>query len=192
MKKIIPIVCALLLTFVFASCKAASSDPAQPTATTPAATSSPVATDEPTTQIPNPIVEVDGSADFADLGFVITPHQQADSVSYSIIGGKVAQIIFTLDGKTFTYRGAVTTDDISGVYESFDPNPQSLDLEGPDFTISVVVKTIDGGEKGALAEWTYEDIRYTFYTPDKTDFEALTDVLLPILYNDLPFAVCCG
>ncbi len=192
MKKIIPIVCALLLTFVFASCKAASSDPAQPTATTPAATSSPVATDEPTTQIPNPIVEVDGSADFADLGFVITPHQQADSVSYSIIGGKVAQIIFNLDGKTFTYRGAVTTDDISGVYESFDPNPQSLDLEGPDFTISVVVKTIDGGEKGALAEWTYEDIRYTFYTPDKTDFEALTDVLLPILYNDLPFAVCCG
>ncbi|MEN6635879.1 MAG: hypothetical protein ABFC56_08520 [Clostridiaceae bacterium] len=192
MKKIIPIVLALLLVFSLASCKAAVSEPAQPTATTSAASSSPVATDEPTAQLPNPIVEVDGSADFADLGFVITPHQQAEDASYSIISGKIAQIIFTLDGKTFTYRGAVTTDDISGVYESFDPDPQSLDLEGPDFTVSVVVKTIDGGEKGALAEWTYEDVRYSFYTSDPTDYEKLTDVLLPILYNDLPFAACSG
>lgn len=190
MKKIIPIVLALLLTFVFASCKAETGEPDQVSEFSPSPT--PVATAEPSTQLPNPIVEVDGSADFADLGFVITPHQQADNVSYSIIGGKIAQIIFTLDGQTFTYRGAVTTDDISGVYESFDPDPQSLDLEGPDFTVSVVIKTIDGGEKGALAEWTYEDIYYSFYTPDKTDFEALTDVLLPILYNDLPFAACSG
>ena len=50
----------------------------------------------------------------------------------------------------------------------------------------------DAGDKGALAEWNYEDVRYSFYTPDKTSFEDLTDVLLPIIYNDLPFAACCG
>ena len=190
MKKIIPIVCALLLVFSFASCKAAPSETAQTTAS--ASSPTPVTTAEPTSQIPNPIVEVEGSADFSDLGFIITPHQQADSASYSIIGGKVAQIIFTLDDKTYTYRGAVTTDDISGVYETFDPDPQSLDLEGLGFTVNVAIKTVDGGKQGALAEWSFDDVRYSFYTADPTDYEKLTDVLLPIIYNDLPFAACCG
>ena len=189
MKKIIPIVCALLLVFSFASCKAATNAPAQ--ATTAAPSPTPAATAEPTTQIPNPIVEVEGAADFSDLGFIITPYQQADSASYSIIGGKVAQIIFTLDGKTYTYRGAVTTEDISGVYETFDES-QPFDLEGPDFTLNIAVKTINGGANGALAEWTYEDVRYSFYTPDSTSFEEMTDVLLPILYVDFPFVDCCG
>lgn len=192
MKKVLSIIIALVLIFVFASCKKAIDDQAQSATPTQSATVAPENTPESQVEIPNPIVEVDGSANFSDLGFIITPHQQADSASYSIIGGTVAQIIFTLNNQTFTYRGAVTSDDISGVYETFDPLPQSLDLEGPGFQVSVVVKTIDGGDKGALAEWNYEDVRYSFYTPDKTSFEDLTDVLLPIIYNDLPFAACCG
>ena len=192
MKKVLSIIIALVLIFVFASCKKAIDDQAQSATPTQSATAAPENTPESQVEIPNPIVEVDGSANFSDLGFIITPHQQADSASYSIIGGTVAQIIFTLNNQTFTYRGAVTSDDISGVYETFDPLPQSLDLEGPGFQVSVVVKTIDSGDKGALAEWNYEDVRYSFYTPDKTSFEDLTDVLLPIIYNDLPFAACCG
>ena len=192
MKKVLSIIIALVLIFVFASCKKAIDDQAQSATPTQSATAAPENTPESQVEIPNPIVEVDGSAGFSDLGFIITPHQQADSASYSIIGGTVAQIIFTLNNQTFTYRGAVTSDDISGVYETFDPLPQSLDLDGPGFQVSVVVKTIDGGDKGALAEWNYEDVRYSFYTPDKTSFEDLTDVLLPIIYNDLPFAACCG
>ena len=192
MKKVLSIIIALVLIFVFASCKKAIDDQAQSAAPTQSATVASENTPESQVEIPNPIVEVDGSADFSDLGFIITPHQQANSASYSIIGGTVAQIIFTLNNQTFTYRGAVTSDDISGVYETFDPLPQSLDLEGPGFQVSVVVKTIDSGDKGALAEWNYEDVRYSFYTPDKTSFEDLTDVLLPIIYNDLPFAACCG
>jgi hypothetical protein len=193
MKKIVSIVIALMLIFVFASCKKAVDEQAQETAA-PAATTTaePDSTVEPVVGLPNPIVEVEGAADFSDLGFIITPHQQADSASYSIIAGSVAHIIFTLDGKTFTYRGAVTTDDISGVYETFDPDPQTLDLEGPGFKVTLLVKTIDGGKKGAVAEWSYEDVRYSFYTPDPTNFDDLTDVLLPIVYNDLPFAACCG
>lgn len=189
MKKILYIVIALALIFAFASCKKTVEDQAAPVES---ATLAPLATPEPVVEIPNPIVEVEDATDFSDLGFIITPHQQADSASYSIIGGTIAQIIFTLDGQTFTYRGAVTTDDISGVYETFDPIPQTMELEGPGFLVTLEVRTIDGGEKGALAEWAYEDVRYSFYTPDKTDFEQLTDVLLPIMYNDLPFAACCG
>lgn len=192
MKKFLTVFIALVLIFVFASCKMAADAQSQSDASASTALPSPATTDEPTAELPNPIVEVDGSADFSDLGFIITPHQQADSASYSIIAGKIAQIIFTLDGQTFTYRGAATTEDISGVYETFDPTPQTLDLEGPGFKVIVTVRTIDGGEKGALAEWAYEDIRYSFYTSDQTDYEQLTDVLLPIVYNDLPFAACCG
>ncbi len=192
MKKMVTVFIALVLIFVFASCKMAADAQSQSDASASTALPSPAATDEPAAELPNPIVEVDGSADFSDLGFIITPHQQADSASYSIIAGKIAQIIFTLDGQTFTYRGAATTEDISGVYETFDPTPQTLDLEGPGFKVIVTVRTIDGGEKGALAEWAYEDIRYSFYTSDQTDYEQLTDVLLPIVYNDLPFAACCG
>ena len=147
---------------------------------------------EPSAALPNPIVEVDGPEYFSNLGFIITAHQQASDVVYSIIGGTLAQINFTLDGETFTYRAAATNDDISGVYETFDTPSQPLDLEGPGFTVSVVIRTIGGGEKGALAQWHYEDVEYSFYTPDKTDYESLTDVLLPIIYNDLPFAACCG
>jgi len=192
MKKILSILIALVLIFAFASCKKLADEQAQSTAPAESATIAPEATPETQVEIPNPIVEVEGAADFSDLGFIITPHQQADTASYSIIGGKVAQIIFTLNGQTYTYRGAVTTEDISGVYETFDPNPESLYLEGPGFKVDLVVKTISGGEKGAVAEWSYEDVRYSFYTPDPTNFDDLTDVLLPIVYNDLPFAACCG
>lgn len=188
MKKLFSVLIALALIFAFASCKKAAEDQVL------AATPSPIPTvsEEPAVQLPNPIVDVEGAADFFDLGFIITPHQQADTESFSIIGGKIAQIIFTLDGKTFTYRGASTTENIAGVYESFDPLPQTMELEGPGFKVTLVVKTIMGGTKGALAEWAYEDVRYTFYTSDQTDFESLTDILLPIVYNDLPFAACCG
>ena len=192
MKKILSVVIALVLIFVFASCKKAVDAQSSSATPTDQATAAPETTPEQQAQIPNPIVEVDGAADFSDLGFIITPYQQADTASYSIIDKKIAQIIFAFEGKTYTYRGAVTTDDISGVYQTFDPLPQSLDLEGPGFKVNLVVKTIDGGEKGALAEWSYEDVRYSFYTPDKTSFDDLTDILLPIVYNDLPFAACCG
>jgi hypothetical protein len=192
MKKVISIVVALVLIFVFASCKKVADVSASSTAS-PAVTSSPAPTGSPeaSAQIPNPIVEVNGSADFASLGFIITPYQTADSVSYSIIGGTVAQIIFTLTGETYTYRAAKTTEDISGVYETFDES-QPFDLEGPDFTLNVSVKTINGGADGALATWSYDGINYSFYTPDPTDYEEMTDVLLPILYVDFPFVNCCG
>ena len=192
MKKLLTLLVAIVLIFVFASCKKIASEQAQATGPLESEAISPEATANPQVELPNPVVEVEGSADFSDLGFIITPHQQAQDARYSIIGGKIAQIVFTLDGETLTYRGAVTTDEISGVYESFDPLPQSLELEGSGFKVNVVVKTIGGGAKGALAEWSYEDVRYSFYTPDETNFDQLTDVLLPIVYNDLPFAACCG
>ena len=192
MKKVISIVVALVLIFVFASCKKVVSESVAATAApVAAATPEPAESPEVSAQIPNPIAEVNGSADFASLGFIITPYQTADSVSYSIIGGTVAQIIFTLTGETYTYRAAKTTEDISGVYETFDES-QPFDLEGPDFTLSIGIRTINVGVNGALGMWASDGMNYAFYTPDPTDYEEMTDVLLPILYVDFPFVDCCG
>ncbi len=194
MKKVIYVVVALVLIFAFASCKKVMDDTAQAALSAEQATPSvaPAATSEPAAQLPNPIVPVEGSADFDKLGFIITPYQSAEEIAYSIIGGTVAQINFTLQGESYTYRGAKTTDDISGVYETFDQPAQSLQLDGPDFVLNVSIQTINGGADGALATWDFEDVRYSFYTPDPTDYDEMTDVLLPILYTDFPFAACCG
>lgn len=158
----------------------------------PAPSAAPVSVSPSPAALPNPVVEVEGSADFSQLGFIITPYQEASSIRYSIIASTVAQITFTANGDAYTYRAAKTNQDVSGVYETFDALPQSLDLEGPDFNVSVLIRTIGGGEDGALAEWEFEGVRYSLYTPDSTDYEALTDVLLPIIYVDLPFSACCG
>lgn len=199
MKKIIAVFLALLLTFVFASCKKAADAAAQASASASAssvieATEAPAAsTTEPETELPNPVVEVAGSEDFESaLGFVITPYYSSESATYSIIDNTIAQVEFVLDGETYTYRAAKTTDDISGVYASFDPLPQSLDLQGPNISLSVLVRTIDGGASGALAEWDYDGVKYSLYTDSSTDYDEMTDVLLPIIYTDLPFIDCCG
>ncbi len=185
-KKIVfPIATVLLL--ILAACAPAIDARAVPTVSREIQ-----ASPEPEAELPNPVVEVDDPLDFDVLGVVITPHEQATNISYSIIGGTIAQIVFTLDGETFTYRAAMTESDISGVYEIFDPLPQSLDLEGAGFKVTVLVRTIGNGRRGALAEWDFDGARYSFYTPNVTDFESLTDVLLPIVYTDLPFALCCG
>lgn len=191
MKRILFIVFSILFIFAFTSCaRAAETQAAAAASPVPAAT--PVPSAEPSAALPNPVVEVEGYEDFYALGFVITPFEGADSIRYSIIDNTIAQIIFTTDGDTYTYRAAMTNSDISGVYETFDALPQSLDLQGAGFEVTVLIRTVDGGDNGALAEWEYDGVRYSLYTPDHTGYEALTDVLLPIVYADLPFATCCG
>ncbi|MEZ4628408.1 MAG: hypothetical protein R2912_10125 [Eubacteriales bacterium] len=191
MKRILFVLFAFLFALLLTACAQAADTQPVPSPS-PAPTASPEPTAAPSVALPNPVVEVEDSTDFFDLGFMITPHQQATDVHYSIIDNTIAQIVFSLDRDTFTYRAAISNNDISGVYESFDPLPQSLDLEGAGFKVSVLIRMIDGGDNGALAQWSFEDVRYSFYTADPTDYEALTDVLLPIIYYDLPFATCCG
>ena len=193
MKKVISIVVALVLIFVFASCKKVASESAAVTSTpAAAATPEPAQSPEASAQIPNPIVEVDGSADFASLGFIITPYQTADSVRYSIIGGTVAQIIFTLTGETYTYRAAKTTDDISGVYVTFDETQETFSLDAADFSVSVLVRTIGGGANGALATWSLDGVAYTLYSADASTIDSMSDIALLCAYADLPFGACIG
>jgi hypothetical protein len=180
MKKIFAIIVAVVLIFVFAACKQDAS---------PAGGS--VQTEAPAqAELPNPVVEVDGSADFEPLGFTITAPQGSENASYSIISDSIAQIDFTLDRRAYTYRAARTDEDISGVYETFDETEQSIDLEAEDFLVSVRLRTIGGGENGALATWSLDGVMYSMYSPDASDFDSISDAALLAAYADLPFPAC--
>jgi hypothetical protein len=173
MKKVISILVALVLIFLFASCK-------QP------------ASQEQTSQLPNPIVEVTGSEDFAPLGVSITAPEGAENVTYSIIADVTAQINFTLEGRAYTYRAAKTTDDISGVYETFDETQETFDLDAADFSVSVLVRTISGGADGALATWSLDEVSYSLYSADDSTIDTMSDTALLCAYADLPFGACIG
>ena len=161
-KKAGAILIALVLIFVFASCK-----------------------QEENAQIPNPIVEVKGSGDFQPLGVVLTAPQGAEDTHYSIIAKTTAQIQFTLDGRAYTYRAAKTADDISGVYSTLDA-AESYDLTLGGETIAISVATISGGDGGALAKWSYGDASYTLYTPDKADADTVGALAQSLAGYDLP------
>ena len=172
MKKAFSILVALVLIFLFASCK-------QPAA-------------EETTQLPNPIVDVESSADFEPLGVSITAPEGAENVAYSIIANVTAQINFTLDGRAYTYRAAKATDDISGVYVTFDETQETFNLDAADFSVSVLVRTIGGGTDGALATWSLDGVAYTLYSADASTIDSMSDIALLCAYADLPFGACIG
>lgn len=180
MKKILVITVAVVLIFVFAACRQDVSPAAEPAQTET----------QDQAELPNPVVEVDGSADFEPLGFTISAPEGATDVTYSIIAGSLAQIEFTLDGRSYTYRAAKSEDDISGVYATFDEAEQSIDLETEDFLVTIRMRTIGGGESGALATWDLSGTVYSLYTPDATDFDSIYAVAQIAAYADLPFAAC--
>lgn len=160
-KKAGAIVVALVLIFIFASCKQQTS-----------------------TRLPNPIVEVAGSADFTPLGVALAAPGDAENVVYSIIAETTAQIQFSLNSRAYTYRAAKTADDISGVYDPLDA-AVSFDLPLGDETVSIHVSTISGGDGGALATWSYGGTSYSLYTPDKTDADSVGTLALSLAAADL-------
>ncbi len=142
--------------------------------------------------IANPIVEVTGSEDFLPLGITLSVTDDAERTDYGIISDTVAQILFMYGEREYTYRAAKTIEDISGVYATFDDETDSIELDAGDFIAEITISYIDGGYGGALARWYYVDTQYTLFTPYPTDYDAMSDVVLPLVYGDLPFPACIG
>lgn len=69
----------------------------------------------PLVMVGSPIEDVSGVQDFEKLGFTIDAPEGAEDVSYHILDGEIAQVIFSLGGKTYTYRAAKLDWDFSGV-----------------------------------------------------------------------------
>ena len=62
----------------------------------------------------SPFEDVQGAADFEKLGFSIDAPEGAEDVTYCIMDGEIAQVDFTLDGRSYLYRAAKLDGDFSG------------------------------------------------------------------------------
>lgn len=142
--------------------------------------------DEPIAQIPNPVVEVDGPEAFESLGFSVDAPEGAENVRYSIIADQLAQVNFTLAGREYTYRAADTEDDITGVYETFDTEELNIEADGEDWYASVNVRTISGGQRGGVALFDYDPIRYSLYTGDAITAEELSKLAVALAEKVCP------
>ncbi len=132
-------------------------------------------------QLPNPIVEVENSAAFDKLGLSIDAPEGATDATYSVIDNRLAQVQFSLNGASYTYRTAVSedeTEDISGVNEEFEEEENAMNVDGADWWAIIVVKTIKSG--GYLASWQYDKHLFTLYTPDQPGTEAFSELAIQL------------
>ena len=128
--------------------------------------------------LPNPVVDVDDAYAFDALSLPIDAPHNAQDARYSIISNEIAQVLFALDGISYTYRAAHTTEDISGVYESFD-EPVAVLVDADGWTAAITVKTVKGGN-GALATWQLDDTGFSLYTSDIIIADTMSHVAMAL------------
>ena len=118
-------------------------------------------------QIPNPVVGVDGASDFEALGVAIDAPRGASDAAYSIIGGELAQITFTLDGVEYTYRAQKTDGDISGLYVEFEDEAVQVDADFDNGGVSIGIKSVKGSD-AKLASWSIDGTAFALYSESAT------------------------
>ena len=129
-------------------------------------------------QIPNPVVSVDGASDFETLGIAIDAPKGAADAEYSIIGGELAQITFTLDGVEYTYRAQKTDGDISGLYVEFEDEAVQVDADFDNGSVSIGIKSVKDSD-AKLAEWSVNGTRFSLYA-GSASVEAMQDTALEL------------
>lgn len=126
--------------------------------------STPMRPDESNVEGENPFVEVEDAEAFKVLSVTLDAPDGAQETSYAIIDGKIAEIQFELDGKSYLARASAQEGDFSG-------------LNGEDRS----QETIDAKNNAVLTEvqtdlrtyykivWTNGKINYCLYGTDGAD-----------------------
>lgn len=124
----------------------------------------PMRPDESNVQSGNPFVEVEDAEAFKALSVTLDAPEGAQETSYAIIDGKIAEIQFELNGKSYLARASAQEGDFSG-------------LNGKDR----LQETIDAKNNAVLTEvqtdlcayykivWTNGKINYCLYGTDGAD-----------------------
>ncbi len=134
-------------------------------------------------QTPNPVVEYDDASAFETLGVSIDAPEDASEAGYSIIGGALAQVKFTLDGSEYTYRAQKTDEDISGVYETFEDGQTHLDATFKDGCIGIDIKSVKDSD-AKLATWSVNGINFSLYSGSVT-LDAIQSAALTLAEKQL-------
>jgi len=102
----------------------------------------------------NPVVGYESAEAINEaVGFPMNAPEGSENVSYSVINGKVAQTVFTLNGKEYTGRGSkeMSGVELHGVYG-----------EGTEEPIDDMIKTVYSDGK-AVITWTGSEVNYSLY-----------------------------
>lgn len=135
-------------------------------------------------QIPNPMEPVSGPEDYQELGVYMPVPQDAQDLQYFILNQEVADVHMTLDGVVYNWRASNTAQDFAGIFERFKEEELSHLYEYDDGSIQAVIRTTDSG--GRLAQWQWQDTKYTLYTASSVSDEtiqALTDQLVQAVHQ---------
>lgn len=130
------------------------------------------AAQEKKTEVPNPMVEVEGSDAFQKVGANIETPAGGEDSKYYIINDKIAEIQFGFNGAVYSYRASGLQDDISGVKDS--------DVDGKEAEVTVgmediTIETLSGG--GRLAQWDWDEVEYSLYTPDEVEDDVIRSLV---------------
>ena len=115
-------------------------------------------------QIANPFVEVESADDFKALSITLDAPDGAGEVSYAVIDGKIAEVRFTLDGKSYLARASAQEGDFSGLYGQ-ESGAETVDAKTNAILVGV---DLDTGTYQKIT-WTNGKINYCLYGTDGAD-----------------------
>ena len=116
----------------------------------------------------NPFVEVESAEAFSELSITLDAPEAAQNVSYAVIDGKIAQVQFELDGKSYIARASAQDGDFSGII-----GEESL-IETVDAKTSAVLGMVQSdGASCYKIVWTNGKVSYCLYGTDGAEREQL-------------------
>lgn len=118
--------------------------------------------DQEIVNMPNPIVQCRSEADFEKYGLRLKTPADGENVSYSMIGGKIAEIRCEINGDEFCFRAAKNEDvqSLSGIYGEW----VKQDVSGKaDYHL------VKGDPQYSVASWKAEGITYAVSTEDSVE-----------------------
>lgn len=125
--------------------------------------------------VSNPMQEVSGPGALAEIGVSMEVPESVELGQCYIISQVVAEVNFTLNDASYTYRGSATAEDFAGIFEEFEEEVVSIaatDEMAVDGELTI--KTTKSG--GKLAAWSKNGANYTLYTPASAGEEELVSL----------------
>ena len=124
----------------------------------------PMRPDESNVQGGNPFVEVENAEAFKALSVTLDAPEGAQETSYAIIDGKIAEIQFELDGKSYLARASAQEGDFSGL-NGEDRSQETIDAKSN----AVLTEVQTDLQTYYKIVWTNGKINYCLYGTDGAD-----------------------
>lgn len=142
--------------------------------------------EETTVELPNPVHMVESPEDFEQLGLGLDAPAGAENQQYFILQNTadpestaVAQVLFTLDGIDYTLRGSHSTEDISGIFTTFEGEPTIETATATNGSTTEVSIAVDANGT-MVATWHWASAIFTLSATAPDQLESFTQTAVTI------------